>query len=893
VNFGGASPQALPRLGSLVLSDDPTQLPYGVASVVRNNRYIENSIDVRYGFRPVLKFGNQGSDLQGFCALRYLGLDNAGDEQMVLGAYTANDGHIYSASPMDQASVTKLTTDAFLSNANYPLYPNLRPQMRQAYNRVAIAMGSLEMGAAPPLIIAQQDGATHLDPLSDKPVGVPWTAGTRYRVGHCVTPTTPNGIIYRCTVAGISDTAEPTWPTTLDATVGDGSVTWQENTPTVGAGLPPTAPPVAGSPVSDPGSSIVDGAVVYAACTWVNSFGEGNAAVVDKLGNFTAMDFTNTTGGPVDLPITLPTIPADLAALDPQYRPTAVNLYIYISTTGADPVNRLDLTYYGFVQQGNPGDVVTLTVFPSGAAPPTVNTAYITDAGNVSSGTRYMIWLFRNRNGYITGVSNPVPVLCSTTAEGRKIAVSRVPIGPYNTTERICAFTVAGQSSAGPYFYIDVDDYVDPGLGESKILQTSTRIKDNTTTTAVFDFLDTYLPLCSEVTDYFDRIEVPPCSDVNFSKTLNRVIYCGAWGFPSTALISDIRDPEGVRVPGGNCDVSPNDGDRLVCVRELKDIQVAYKENSAHSISPNNADPREWPVNELWRGCGPVGPRAIDVGVIDQTAFHVFAHRTGLYVFTSGTPTPIVKEIAPIWEGINWDCGPQIAVSIDPLRREVRVHVPFGDSTVNNLTITVNYYFGWDDPVIFAARTGRLIPDPHGRKYSLDDLEANFSMYLDRRYLLGDAPVSGVAAYKECLLLAGPDGALYTMDETQGAFDYAYDGTTKKGIPWVWRSVPGTNPKLSIMSLLGASISGKGAGKINLRAFDDEGQNIILSTETRPCALGVKETKLDFGTRAVHSERFGVQIDNLDANGEGIIGARGEIHQVILWIKPYLSGRGA
>jgi|GEM_PF-6256373 len=54
-----------------------------------------------------------------------------------------------------------------------------------------------------------------------------WQASTAYSQGDIVKPTTPNGFYYRCTVAGTSDTAEPTWPTELGATVVDGGVTWE------------------------------------------------------------------------------------------------------------------------------------------------------------------------------------------------------------------------------------------------------------------------------------------------------------------------------------------------------------------------------------------------------------------------------------------------------------------------------------------------------------------------------------------------------------------------------------------------------------------------------------------------------------------------------------------
>lgn len=61
-----------------------------------------------------------------------------------------------------------------------------------------------------------------------------WAASTAYtaikegdrKVGDRVKPTSPNGRWYACTTAGTSGASEPSWPTTIGATVSDGTVTW-------------------------------------------------------------------------------------------------------------------------------------------------------------------------------------------------------------------------------------------------------------------------------------------------------------------------------------------------------------------------------------------------------------------------------------------------------------------------------------------------------------------------------------------------------------------------------------------------------------------------------------------------------------------------------------------
>ncbi len=57
------------------------------------------------------------------------------------------------------------------------------------------------------------------------PVGVPWAASTGYALGQQIIDA--NGNLEQATAAGTSGATAPAWPTTLGATVSDGSVTWQ------------------------------------------------------------------------------------------------------------------------------------------------------------------------------------------------------------------------------------------------------------------------------------------------------------------------------------------------------------------------------------------------------------------------------------------------------------------------------------------------------------------------------------------------------------------------------------------------------------------------------------------------------------------------------------------
>jgi hypothetical protein len=55
-----------------------------------------------------------------------------------------------------------------------------------------------------------------------------WAAQTAYALAAEAVPLVRNGHYYVVSVAGTSGATEPTWPTTTDGTVDDGTVTWQE-----------------------------------------------------------------------------------------------------------------------------------------------------------------------------------------------------------------------------------------------------------------------------------------------------------------------------------------------------------------------------------------------------------------------------------------------------------------------------------------------------------------------------------------------------------------------------------------------------------------------------------------------------------------------------------------
>lgn len=76
------------------------------------------------------------------------------------------------------------------------------------------------------------------DEIARPPATQAWAALTTYSVGDRRRPVAENGLSYEVSVGGLSSISEPVWPTTLDATVVDGAVTWKVvDTDRVEAGL--------------------------------------------------------------------------------------------------------------------------------------------------------------------------------------------------------------------------------------------------------------------------------------------------------------------------------------------------------------------------------------------------------------------------------------------------------------------------------------------------------------------------------------------------------------------------------------------------------------------------------------------------------------------------------
>lgn len=886
--------------------DDPTNLPLGVLAVNKNSRHHLTSVRTRDGIQNQYGFVlPDGEAVTGLAALKYSGNP---DVQVPI-AFSAL-GNLYKEFPVGSG------TAVLISSPQVDPPENASMQAAAAYQKGYLAFTDLVNSAASPAVLNLLTGK--LDPLSMKPVGVGWLNNTQYNVGEVVTPATPvggNGHWYQCTIAGISGVAQPAFPVTEGGVIVDGAVTWKELTPVMAQAVsPPASVP---APIRNGGAgTYAAGRDVYIVFTILNAQGETAPS--------TPVKFVNTLLNDQVVVNSSNLWPNFLweKALPAPYTPTGFNVYVADVATGAAAPA---LSSYKILA-GGPytfNNSIGINSTPgSGAAPPVVNGALIVPVGNICAGLRYMVVLFLNRNGYITGMTQASVITYNSPTNGYQLYIPHLPIGPPNTQARLCAFTPAGTlsqtagygiSTAGPYFWIkpniptadfnltnvNIFSLIPPGVTIADVVngvqETSTLINDNVTTSATFNFDDTYLKATlNDVSAYFQKIAVPPCSDVYYSPTLKRMFYADDL-LPSGWRVSLQGDPESVYDGTGIVQAAENDGTRRTAVREYQSIVYLMKERSGHVMTASTDDPNKWSVVKQWTGSGPCGPRAVDV----CSSFMAYVHRSGLWIFTGTQPFRISKEVPITWGQINWTYAQTIWVMIDEESQEIRIGVPLGQSTVPNKVLRVNYEESpaFAPPIHFSPYIGKEIAAGECYKWSVDDIAANLAIRAERT-LLNPPKTMDQATIQSQILYASSDadGAVSAV------IPFMFDDNGV-GIDWVVESVcPGDNPEggnLLRPNQLGgvqANIDGNGQLGIEilaLRAKDQKegGPPLVGQSQAtvgsvlrlpKPCQAGIPYSC----AARMQNERFRLRITN-----DKKPGVWGDIKWACIYATPLSSAR--
>jgi len=826
VNFEGYTLRQFEIFGSMMDEEDITKIPVGLSPLMRNVRFHGSSVRTRDGLSKQwgISTGRLNPITGGASLVNPLTL-----QQVPL--IFDQQGGLWVESPAGSGTLVSI------SNSTVSLPPGSM-QISPAFIGAYLALTNLLRSTALPAVYNLTTG--FLDPLSLRPLGQAWQAATRYVVGECIcSALTPNlGRVFRCTTAGITGAAEPAgFQTAGDgsviAEVAPGTAVWTENTPVFALAVPGPdsigiAGPIAGNfftptlgtkPTSGftlsttrvPGAgAFAAGRDIYLAATLRVPDQSG---VEIETNGVSGIVFQNTVLNDRFQVKVATVLRSWLTNLPPAFAPLNWELYqADVATGAASPALSTYRKVAGGPQNLALGTTVNVdntaggTVFPvvggtsALVAPSPGNVPWPTGV-TASGAQRWMVVLFVNRNGYISGMTSPSAVEFNVAGglagagpshipvgfnNGAQIRAVNIPLGPTpHTAQRILAFTAAGSSSAGPYFYVPANDV------SNGIAITSTVINDNVTTSGVFNFTDTYLQALignANVTNNFRLIQLPGCADIQFMRSIGRLLY-QADVIPDGWYVSLANNPEAVYGDTGLVIVAQGNSisGRAITSREWRGQVYLLKERSGYVMSPGSSDPSTWSVQERWVGSGPCGSRAVDV----CSRFMAYAHRSGLYIYQGNQPYPITREISKLWARINWNFAQNIVVHVDDEEKEIRVAVPLDQSILNNVILKCNYRQS-HDPTLneeFAAPfhmsfSGKLVASPIARKWSIDDIAANV-IFRAERTLVNPAPLLDASILNTQIMLGGSnaDGTVnvilpYVYNDNGGGIDCVIETAT-------------------------------------------------------------------------------------------------------------------
>ena len=267
------------------------------------------------------------------------------------------------------------------------------------------------------------------------------------------------------------------------------------------------------------------------------------------------------------------------------------------------------------------------------------------------------------------------------------------------------------------------------------VQQSATVFLDNTTTSGIFNFSDSYLENANNVDDRLD-IAVPPQGvRVDYLEGLDRLAITGIPGYASGTWISLEADYESFYADFSPVPIS-SAGDVCYGVTDqYKGIPFALMKSGGFALGANTGNSSSFSANRRWGGIDP-GQQLGPCGFRAWSAcgkFIIFAHRSGLYKYDQSDPDLMAKEVPKLWGTINWAAAETICVTIDEDTHTVNVLVPTGSSTAPNANFVLSYIEGWNNPIHFSTFSGREISMDAARRWSPHDTAAFICLRMERR----------------------------------------------------------------------------------------------------------------------------------------------------------------
>jgi hypothetical protein len=272
----------------------------------------------------------------------------------------------------------------------------------------------------------------------------------------------------------------------------------------------------------------------------------------------------------------------------------------------------------------------------------------------------------------------------------------------------------------------------------------------------ILNAIDNDLANADDVTSQLNTISAPSAVNLYFCAALNMMVY--TIGQDSSHYFSNPGDPANIASPGGILGVNESNGERTRgFVETISGELISLKEKSGYEITVGSSTPNEYGVSRRWFGHGPCGGRAWDAA--DDFVVY-FDEDSGPYRYHQGVAMQVGQEKQGTWDRLTKTASAQVCVAIDNVRKEIHIALPLDGSTVPNHDLVLNYFNGWEEPLMLTM-TGEMMPNPHGRRWSDNDgatAGGNFRFIKVIQRTLANPPSSIIVHRQVVFCLSGVTG---------------------------------------------------------------------------------------------------------------------------------------
>jgi hypothetical protein len=499
------------------------------------------------------------------------------------------------------------------------------------------------------------------------------------------------------------------------------------------------------------------------------------------------------------------------------------------------------------------------------------------------------------------GQNNPVPLTTLSRLVNGIVSAQVSDVSNLNPGQRIQVSGTADPSYAGQFVVLSVSQNQLPGsttpLAGTATWQSATLLASSTTGGSItglpgiiLDAIDNDLANGDDVTPQLSTIPAPSCANVVFSESLNMMVY--TIGQDSSHYFSNPGDPANIANPGGILGVAEANGQRTRgFVETISGELISLKEKSGYEITIGSSTPNQYGVSRRWFGHGPCGPRAWDAA--DDFIVY-FDEDSGLYRYHQGVAMQVGQEKQGTWDRLTKTSSAQVCVAIDNVRKEIHVALPLDGSTVPNHDLVLNYFNGWEEPLMLTM-TGELMPNPHGRRWSDNDGAANggnFRLIKVIQRTLPSPPPSPIIVHRQVVFCLS--GVAQTTGAT-GAIDMSVPeqmSDNGAAIAPQYQPAFAQSPTLEclVWDKMKARVLGLGNNSPVCIQPVTEDPNSDLAPVTIDLSDGLADSR-ELGLSEEVNELFSVMYTNEDPDtGVPIPGAGFELHRSVKYGKVRSSG---